>query len=201
MLDLNAKLSTFRKMVWDEEKAKSEKELYNSTHVNSSQIDEKKENLEKDLKKTLESRRSFAQIRGNEKISKLEEEQKTNFYSHKEYLLNDMVSEIKNKLKEYTKTEDYKKSLKENIEKALKNLDEDPSDFTILVKEADKDLLSYPNLGIMDDKYIGGFILKANDGSYQYNRTYLARIEDNKYEIGRTLYKLFERESFNESKN
>ena len=152
MLDLNAKLSTFRKMVWDEEKAKSEKELYNSTHINSSQIDEKKENLEKDLKKTLESRRSFAQIRGNEKISKLEEEQKTNFYSHKEYLLNDMVSEIKNKLKEYTKTEDYKKSLKENIDKALDDLDEDPSDFTILVKEADKNLLSYPNLGSMDDK-------------------------------------------------
>ena len=110
MLDINQKLRTFRTMVWDEEKAKSEKELYNSTHVNSSQIDEKKENLEKDLKKTLESRRSFAQIRGNEKISKLEEEQKTNFYSHKEYLLNDMVSEIKNKLNEYTKTEEYKKA-------------------------------------------------------------------------------------------
>ena len=201
MLDLNAKLSTFRKMVWDEEKAKSEKALYDSTQINSSQIDEKKENLEKDLKKTLESRKSFAQIRGNEKISKLEEEQKTNFYSHKEYLLNDMVGEIKNKLEEYTKTEEYKNSLKENIEKALKELNEDPNNFTILVKEADRDLLDYPNLGTMDDRYIGGFILKASDGSYQYNKTYLERIEENQYEIGRTLYKLFERESFNESKN
>lgn len=201
MLDLNAKLSTFRKMVWDEEKAKSEEDLYNSTHINSEQIEEKRSNLEKDLKYTLESRKSFSQIRANERISKLEEEQKTNFYSHKEFLLNDMVGEIKNKLEDYTKTEKYKESLKENIENALKELNENPENFTILVKEADKNILSYPNIGIMDDSFIGGFILKAKDGSYQYNRTLLSKIEDNKYEIGRTLYKLFERESFNESKN
>lgn len=201
MLDLNAKLSTFRKMVWDEEKAKSEEDLYNSTHINSEQIEEKRSNLEKDLKHTLESRKSFSQIRANERISKLEEEQKTNFYSHKEFLLNDMVGEIKNKLEDYTKTEKYKENLKENIENALKELNENPENFTILVKEADKNILSYPNIGIMDDSFIGGFILKAKDGSYQYNRTLLSKIEDNKYEIGRTLYKLFERESFNESKN
>ena len=45
MLDLNAKLSTFRKMVWDEEKARSEEQLYNSTNINSQQIEEKKQKL------------------------------------------------------------------------------------------------------------------------------------------------------------
>ncbi|WP_297280674.1 V-type ATP synthase subunit E [uncultured Anaerococcus sp.] len=201
MLDLNAKLSTFRKMVWDEEKAKSEEALYNSTNVNSTQIDDKKENLEKDLKETLDSRKSFATIRANEKIAKLEEEQKNNFYAHKEYLLNDLVGEVKNRLIEYSKTDEYKNSLKSNIEQRLKELNESADNFLILVKKEDQDLVSYPHVGELEERYIGGFILKSLDGSYQYNYTYLKKIEDKKYDIGRSLYNLFEKESFNESNN
>ena len=201
MLDLNAKLSTFRKMVWDEEKARSEQQLYNSTNINSQQIEEKKQKLEKDLKNTLESRKSFATIRGNERIAKLEEEQKTNFYAHKEFLLNELVGEIKEKLIEYTKTDEYKNSLSTNIEKKLEELNESSDNFEILVRKEDMNLISYPHLGNLDEKYIGGFILKSIDGSYQYNYTYLKKIEEEKYDIGRTLYNLFEKESFNESNN
>ena len=201
MLDLNATLSTFRKMVWDEEKARSEEQLYNSTNINSQQIEEKKQKLEKDLKNTLESRKSFATIRGNERIAKLEEEQKTNFYAHKEFLLNELVGEIKEKLIEYTKTDEYKNSLSTNIEKKLEELNESSDNFEILVRKEDMNLISYPHLGHLDEKYIGGFILKSIDGSYQYNYTYLKKIEEEKYDIGRTLYNLFEKESFNESNN
>ena len=201
MLDLNIKLSSFRKMVWDEEKAKSEKELYNSTIINSNQIQEKKEKLEKDLKASLENRKNFATIRGNEKISKLQEEQKTNFYAYKEHLLNELVSEIKDKLVAYTKTDQYKENLPIEIEKAIKELGENIEDFEILVKKYDQGLITYENVAILDDKYLGGFILRAKNGSYQYNQTYLNRLEEKKYDIGRVLYNLFEKESFDESKN
>lgn len=201
MLDINQKLRTFRTMVWDEEKAESEKELYNSTNVNSEQIEEKKANLEKELEKTLDNRKSFATIRGNERVSKLEEEQKTNFYAHKEYLLNNLVGEVKKKLLEYTKTDEYKNNLPVQINKALQELNEDKDKFVVLVKESDKNLVDLDNLGTLDDKYIGGFILKAKDGSFQYNQTYLKKIEEKQYDIGKTLYNLFESESFNESNN
>lgn len=201
MLDINQKLRTFRTMVWDEEKAKSEKELYNSTNVNSEQIEGKKANLEKELEKTLDNRKNFATIRGNERVSKLEEEQKTNFYAHKEYLLNNLVGEVKKKLLEYTKTDEYKNNLPVQINKALQELNEDKDKFVVLVKESDKNLVDLDNLGTLDDKYIGGFILKAKDGSFQYNQTYLKKIEEKQYDIGKTLYKLFESESFNESNN
>ncbi len=201
MLDLNAKLSSFRKMVWDEEKALSEEELYNSTNVNSEQIDEKINNLEKELKQTLDNRASFAKIRANERVAKLEEEQKTNFFAHKEYLLNELVGEIKDRIIEYTKTDKYKKELPLKIEETLKELKEDANNYEILVKESDKDFLTYPNLGSLDEKYLGGFILKAKDGSYQYNQTYLNKINEEQYNIGRTLYKIFESESYNESSN
>ncbi|WP_262122145.1 V-type ATP synthase subunit E [Anaerococcus sp. Marseille-Q5996] len=201
MLDINQKLTTFRKMVWDEEKARSNEELYNSTNINSEQIDEKKASLEKELKSTLENRKSFATIRSNERVSKLEEEQKTNFYAHKELLLNDLVGEIKDKLNDYTKTDGYKNSLGEKIENALSELNESADNFDILLRETDKDLVNYPNIKTLDDKYIGGFILKAKDESFQYNQTYLKKIEEKQYEIGKTLYNLFESESFNESNN
>ena len=201
MLDLNAKLSSFRKMVWGEEKALSEEELYNSTNVNSEQIDEKINNLEKELKQTLDNRASFAKIRANERVAKLEEEQKTNFFAHKEYLLNELVGEIKDRIIEYTKTDKYKKELPLKIEETLKELKEDANNYEILVKESDKDFLTYPNLGSLDEKYLGGFILKAKDGSYQYNQTYLNKINEEQYNIGRTLYKIFESESYNESSN
>ncbi len=201
MLDINQKLRTFRTMVWDEEKAKSEKELYDSTNINSEQIEEKKASLEKELDKTLDSRKSFASIRANERVSKLEEEQKTNFYAHKEYLLNNLVGEIKDRLLEYTKTDEYKKNLPGQIKEATEKLKEDADDFEVLVKEDDKNLIDYPNIETLDDRYIGGFILKAKDGSYQYNQTYLKKIEEKQYDIGKTLYNLFESESFNESNN
>lgn len=201
MLDINQKLRTFRTMVWDEEKAISENELYNSTNVNSEQIEDKKASLEKELEKTLDNRKSFATIRGNERVSKLEEEQKTNFYAHKELLLNDLVGEVKAKLLDYTKTDEYKKVLPEQINKALNELGEDTDKFEVLVKESDKNLVNYNNVGTLDDKYIGGFILKAKDGSFQYNQTYLKKIEEKQYDIGKTLYNLFESESFNESNN
>ena len=201
MLDLNIKLSSFRKMVWDEEKAKSEEELYNSTIINSNQIQEKKEKLEKDLKASLENRKNFATIRSNEKISKLQEEQKTNFYAYKEHLLNELVSEIKEKLVAYTNTDQYKENLPIEIEKAIGEIGENIDDFDILVKKDDQDLISYPNLSTLDDKYLGGFILKAKNGSYQYNQTYLNRLEEKKYDIGSVLYDLFEKESFDESNN
>lgn len=201
MLDLNIKLSSFRKMVWDEEKAKSEEELYNSTIINSNQIQEKKEKLEKDLKASLENRKNFATIRGNEKISKLQEEQKTNFYAYKEHLLNELVSEIKDKLIAYTNTDQYKENLPIEIEKAIGEIGENIEDFDILVKKDDQNLISYKDVSTLDDKYLGGFILKAKNGSYQYNQTYLNRLEEKKYDIGRVLYDLFEKESFDESKN
>lgn len=201
MLDLNIKLSSFRKMVWDEEKAKSEEELYNSTIINSNQIQEKKEKLEKDLKASLENRKNFATIRGNEKISKLQEEQKTNFYAYKEHLLNELVSEIKDKLIAYTNTDQYKENLPIEIEKAIGEIGENIEDFEILVKKDDQNLISYKDVSTLDDKYLGGFILKAKNGSYQYNQTYLNRLEEKKYDIGRVLYNLLEKESFDESKN
>mgnify|MGYP001668371272 FL=1 len=53
MLDIEAKLSSFRKMVWDEEKEKTEQELFQSTEKNSSFLDNKNETRKEDFEKKV----------------------------------------------------------------------------------------------------------------------------------------------------
>lgn len=53
MLDIEAKLSSFRKMVWDEEKEKTDQELFQSTERNSSFLDSKNESRKEDFEKKL----------------------------------------------------------------------------------------------------------------------------------------------------
>ena len=67
MLDLSAKISSFRKMVWSNEKRKSEKELYDSTDFSSKTLNEIKDNLEKNYKLYIEKRKEFAN-HGVEKV-------------------------------------------------------------------------------------------------------------------------------------
>ena len=57
MLDLSAKISSFRKMVWSNEKRKSEKELYDSTDFSSKTLNEIKDNLDKNYKLYIEKRK------------------------------------------------------------------------------------------------------------------------------------------------
>ncbi|MDU2557483.1 MAG: ATPase, partial [Anaerococcus prevotii] len=67
--------------------------------------------------------------------------------------------------------------------------------------EKDKNLIDFPNVEIIDDEYIGGFIISNLDRDFRYNYTYLNRLKDKKYEVGKKLNQLLESESFNESKN
>ena len=63
MLDIEAKLSSFRKMVWDEEKEKTDQELFQSTERNSSFLDSKNESRKEDFEKKVKDRDVFLEIR------------------------------------------------------------------------------------------------------------------------------------------
>ena len=122
MLDLQAKISSFRKMVWDEEKEKSESELYNSTEENSKLIENKKSELEENLKESLRERKIFAETRKNENVSKKEYEAKNNLYLYKQSLLEDLIKKIKANLITYTNSKEYRAKLNQDIKQSLKDL-------------------------------------------------------------------------------
>lgn len=201
MLDLEAKISSFRKMVWDEEKEKSEKELYQSTDDNSKLVLDKKTELEKNLEESIKDRRTFAEMRKNENVSKKEFESKNDIFLYKQSLLEDLTKRIKENLKNFTNTKDYKDKLASMINNSLNELGLSKDEVIVSVLEKDKNLIDLPNVEVLDDEYIGGFIISNLDKDFRYNYTYLNRLKDKKYEVGKKLNQLLESESFNESKN
>lgn len=201
MLDLEAKISSFRKMVWDEEKEKSENELYSSTEENSKLVEDKKKNLEYDLETSVRDRKTFAEMRKNENVSKKEFDSKNSLYLYKQSLLDDLNNKIIEKLVSYTDSDEYKDNLESNIKKSIEELNLVSDDVILGVREKDKDLLNFPNVEVIEDDYIGGYIISDLNHEYRYNYTFLNKLKDKKYEVGKKLNQLLERESFNESKN
>ena len=201
MLDLEAKISSFRKMVWDEEKEKSENELYSSTEENSKLIEDKKSNLENDLETSVRDRKTFAEMRKNENVSKKEFESKNSLYLYKQSLLDDLNNKIIEKLVTYTDSNEYKNNLESNIKKSIEELNLGSDAVIVGVREKDKDLLNFPNVEIIEDDYIGGYIISDLNHEFRYNYTFLNNLKDKKYEVGKKLNQLLESESFNESKN
>ncbi|WP_105300611.1 V-type ATP synthase subunit E [Anaerococcus marasmi] len=201
MLDLEAKISSFRKMVWDEEKEKSEKELYQSTEDNSKLVSDKKAELEKHLEESVKDRQIFAETRKNENVSKKEFESKNDIFLYRQSLLEDLTKRIKDNLKNFTNTNDYKDKLNSMIDNSLKELDLSKDEVIVSVLEKDKNLIDFPNVEVLDNEYIGGFIISNLDKDFRYNYTYLNKLKDKKYEVGKKLNQLLESESFNESKN
>ena len=201
MLDIEAKLSSFRKMVWDEEKEKTDQELFQSTERNSAFLDNKNEIHKEDFEKKVKDRDVFLEIRKNEEISKISEEEKNRFFAYKEELLDDFYEKLIEKLKAYKKTDDYKNNLQNTIEDKIKSLSLDEDQIIVAVVEDDLNLIDFKNIESINNSYIGGFLLVDINKEFRYNFTYRQKIRENKYEFGKKLYQVFESESFNESSN
>lgn len=201
MLDLEAKLSSFRKMVWDEEKEKTDQELFQSTEKNSSFLDSKNEIRKKDFEKKVKDRDIFLEIRKNEEISKISEEEKNKFFAYKEELLDDFYEKLIEKLKAYKTTDRYKNNLQNMVTDKIKSLSLDEDNIIVAVVEDDLNLIDFKNIETINNSYIGGFMLIDVNKEFRYNFTFRQKIRENKYEFGKKLYQVFESESFNESSN
>lgn len=201
MLDIEAKLSSFRKMVWDEEKEKTDQELFQSTEKNSLYLDSKNEARKEDYEKRVKDRDVFLEIRKNEEISKISQEEKNRFFAYKEQLLDDFYEKLTNKLKAYRKTSEYKENLQKDIVDKIKSLHLNEDDIIVAVVEDDLDLIDFKHKEKIEKQKIGGFMLIDINKEFRYNFTYRQKIRENKYEFGKKIYQVFESESFNESNN
>ncbi|MEQ0488617.1 ATPase [Anaerococcus murdochii] len=201
MLDIEAKLSSFRKMVWDEEKEKTDQELFQSTERNSSFLDSKNESRKEDFEKKVKDRDVFLEIRKNEEISKISQDEKNRFFAYKEQLLDDFYEKLTDKLKAYRKTSDYKDKLQKEIEGKIKSLGLNEDEIIVAVVDEDLNLIDFKHTESIEKTNIGGFMFIDINKEFRYNFTYRQKIRENKYEFGKKLYQVLESESFNESNN
>ena len=141
MIDISSKLSSFRKLVWDVEKRKSEKQLYDSINTSSEVLDKKKQDLKENMDSYIDKRKVFATTRKNEIVARKTEEEKSTFNVYKEELLKETIEAIKKDLIAYSKTSAYKEKLMVEVEKAYDDLKENSDkDYILLVKEDDLNL-------------------------------------------------------------
>lgn len=200
MLDLNAKISSFRKMVWSNEKRKSEKQLYDSTEYSSKTLNEIKNNLEKNYKQYIEKRKEFAKARKNEKIANTSQIKKTSYNKFKESLLNQLIEEIKDELFTYCNSDEYKKKLIKEANEVYESLSEKNKDLILCVKKSDQNLFDF-NTDIMDDSKIGGFVIKNKELTFQYDYSLEKKLNNYKYEIGSKFYRIISDEYDKETEN
>ncbi len=202
MIDISSKLSSFRKLVWDVEKRKSEKQLYDSINTSSEVLDKKKQDLKENMDSYIDKRKVFATTRKNEIVARKTEEEKSTFNVYKEELLKETIEAIKKDLIAYSKTSAYKEKLMVEVEKAYDDLKENSDkDYILLVKEDDLNLFHDYQTEVMDDSNLGGFIFEDTDKTYQYDFTLKRKLENKKYQIGKKLYSLLEGGEINNDTN
>ncbi|MDD7305951.1 MAG: hypothetical protein PUG67_05110 [Peptoniphilaceae bacterium] len=202
MIDISSKLSSFRRLVWDVEKKKSEKQLYDSINISTDIIENKKSELEKYMKTYLEKRKVFATTRKNEIVARKTEEEKSTYNLYKEELLKTTIDEIKKELLAYSKTSEYKTKLKEEVEETFNKLKKNSDQaYILLVKEEDLNLFEKYDTEIMSDANLGGFIIEDTNKTYQYDYTLKRKLDNEKYEIGKKLYSLMEGGDLNNDTN
>lgn len=206
MLDLSSKISSFRKMVWSNEKKKSEQELYSSTESSSKALNEIKTKLENEYNNYMDKRKEFANSRKNEKIANISQHEKTLYNKFKEELLGKLIDEIRLKLIDYSQSEEYKIKLKKEATETFEKLSKDDDSLVLVVKKSDKDLFDFET-ETMDEKKIGGYIIRNKDFTYQYDLSLEKKLDNYKYEIGRKFYREIaenfkkEMEELNDSNN
>ena len=147
-----------------------------------------KDKIGKSIQEEMDKYRNKQEIRKKNTLSKMEKEYNTNLWKlDNEYkqkyinlridISNRLMKELKTEMQSYTQTEEYLNYLRKNINNALNSI-EDKQNIIIYLTSQDKQRLSqeYTNIEIMEDKYIGGCIVKGD--SQIINNTILENLEE-----------------------
>lgn len=147
-----------------------------------------KDKIGKSIQEEMDKYRNKQEIRKKNTLSKMEKEYNTNLWElDNEYkqkyinlridISNRLMKELKTEMQSYTQTEEYLNYLRKNINNALNSI-EDKQNIIIYLTSQDRQRLSqeFTNIEVMDDKYIGGCIVKGD--SQIINNTILENLEE-----------------------
>ncbi len=202
MITLEDKLSFFHKIVFKEEEEKCKKLLQDTEERNNSIIKEKKDSLEKKKRDMLNRRLQLAKIHKNEMVSKAIQESRDRALTKRQEALEDLIFSLEERGRQFTSSKDYKAYILSNIEKTLNKIND--KEVIIYVRENDKCNLEESIMSLNEKNgvkitlrttekdIIGGFIISDENETYNLDNSFKTIIEENKYLIGKTLYKSLE---------
>lgn len=202
MITLEDKLDIFHKIVLKHEEEKCKEILEELEEKNNNTIKEKEEILQKRKKEIINRRFQLAEVQKNEIVSKAIQENRERVLSKRQEALDDLILALEEKARQFVATEEYNVYLINSIEKLINTSDD--KEVTIYLREADKlnfekDILSLGKekgikitLNITEKDIIGGFIISDENKTYNLDNSFKTIIEENKYSIGKILYKSLE---------
>lgn len=203
MITIKDKLDIFRKLIYEEEEEKYKKALKDLDEKARHLIENKKLEIEKKKEEMAKKEALLKETQKNRIISERRQELNSKLLLKRKEILEDLIASLKEKAINFTLTDEYKDAVIKSISEVLLKIDD--RDLIITITEEDRKKLesSIFNLAKINNKsisistvpkskIIGGFIISDKEKTYNIDNSYKTIIEENRYEIGKRLYKALE---------
>ncbi len=203
MITIKDKLDIFRKLIYEEEEEKYKKALKDLDEKARNLIENKKLEIEKKKEEMAKKEAILEETQKNRVISERRQELNSKLLLKRKEILEDLIASLKEKAINFTLTDEYKDAVIKSISEVLLKIDD--RDLIITITEEDRKKLesSIFNLAKVNNKsisistvpkskIIGGFIISDKEKTYNIDNSYKTIIEENRYEIGKRLYKALE---------
>ncbi|MFS8542066.1 MAG: V-type ATP synthase subunit E [Tissierellales bacterium] len=203
MITIKDKLDIFRKLIYEEEEEKYKKALKDLDEKARHLIENKKLEIEKKKEEMAKKEALLKETQKNRIISERRQELNSKLLLKRKEILEDLIASLKEKAINFTLTDEYKNAVIKSISEVLLKIDD--RDLIITITEEDRKKLesSIFNLAKINNKnisistvpksnIIGGFIISDKEKTYNIDNSYKTIIEENRYEIGKRLYKALE---------
>lgn len=203
MITIKDKLDIFRKLIYEEEEEKYKKALKDLDEKARHLIENKKLEIEKKKEEMAKKEAILEETQKNRIISERRQELNSKLLLKRKEILEDLIASLKEKAINFTLTDEYKDAVIKSISEVLLKIDD--RDLIITITEEDRKKLesSIFNLAKVNNKnisistvpkskIIGGFIISDKEKTYNIDNSYKTIIEENRYEIGKRLYKALE---------
>lgn len=203
MITIKDKLDIFRKLIYEEEEEKYKKALKDLDEKARNLIENKKLEIEKKKEEMAKKEAILEETQKNRIISERRQELNSKLLLKRKEILEDLIASLKEKAINFTLTDEYKDAVIKSISEVLLKIDD--RDLIITITEEDRKKLesSIFNLAKVNNKsisistvpkskIIGGFIISDKEKTYNIDNSYKTIIEENRYEIGKRLYKALE---------
>lgn len=203
MITIKDKLEIFNKLIYEEEEEKYRKALEELESRNKEILEKKKLELKNKREEELKRKKLLEERQKNNIVSQKSQEIKSKLLSKRKEILEDLIDSLEEKANSYTFTDEYKVTLVKEISKLVETIND--REIIITITEDDKPKIEDDILKIAD-RYnkkiyistvkksilIGGFILSDTEKTYAIDNSYKTIIEENRYEIGKRLYRALE---------
>ena len=195
MTTIEDKIKLFSKIVYDKIQKEEQGEIDKFIKEKEITIKNEKAKIQNEEDKVIKEIEKKAELKANEIVAKEKLIKQQELINLKENIIENIMTEIKDQLAEYTKTQQYFDYLKKEILNILNTLQ--PGEYYLFLTERDvnkyKDSLNpilsdYNGFNVLiktsSVDLIGGFIIKNSNGKVRIDNSILEKLEENKESVG-----------------